>query len=36
MTDTRPEAVGVVIENLSLSFGDTDVLKGVNLTIEPG
>ncbi len=36
MTDTRPEAVDVVIENLSLSFGDTDVLKGVNLTIEPG
>ncbi len=36
MTDTRPEAVGVVIENLSLSFGDTEVLKGVSLTIEPG
>ena len=36
MPNTRPEAVGVVIENLSLSFGDTEVLKGVNLTIEPG
>jgi iron(III) transport system ATP-binding protein len=36
MTDTRPRAADVVIENLSLSFGETDVLKGVNLTIEPG
>ena len=36
MTDIRSEAVGVVIENLSLSFGDTEVLKDVNLTIEPG
>ena len=26
----------VVIENLSLSFGDTEVLKGIDLTIEPG
>jgi len=36
MTTIRPEAVGVTIENLSLSFGDIEVLKGVNLTIEPG
>ena len=36
MSEIRPEAVGVSIENLSLSFGDTEVLKGVNLTIEPG
>ena len=34
--ETRPDAVGVVIENLSLSFGETEVLRGVNLTIEPG
>lgn len=27
---------GVRIENLGLSFGDTPVLKGVNLEIEPG
>ncbi|MDA1088987.1 MAG: ABC transporter ATP-binding protein [Proteobacteria bacterium] len=36
MTEIRPDAVAVTIENLSLSFGDTEVLKGVNLTIEPG
>jgi iron(III) transport system ATP-binding protein len=30
------EAAGVVIENLSLAFGTTEVLKGVNLEIEPG
>ncbi len=36
MSEIRPEAVGVTIENLSLSFGETEVLKGVNLTIEPG
>jgi iron(III) transport system ATP-binding protein len=36
MSNTRPDAVGVSIENLSLSFGATEVLKGVNLTIEPG
>ncbi|MFQ5765630.1 MAG: ABC transporter ATP-binding protein [Rhodospirillales bacterium] len=29
-------AVGVAIENLSLAFGTTEVLKGVNLEIEPG
>lgn len=27
---------GVTIENLGLSFGQTEVLKGVNLEIEPG
>ena len=36
MNDIRPEAVGVTIEDLSLSFGKTEVLKGVSLTIEPG
>jgi iron(III) transport system ATP-binding protein len=30
------EAAGVVIENLSLAFGTIEVLKGVNLEIEPG
>jgi iron(III) transport system ATP-binding protein len=34
--DNGPDAVGVVIDDLSLSFGETEVLKGVNLTIEPG
>jgi len=29
-------AASVTIENLSLSFGATEVLKGVNLEIEPG
>jgi iron(III) transport system ATP-binding protein len=29
-------AVSVKIENLSLSFGETKVLKDINLTIEPG
>jgi iron(III) transport system ATP-binding protein len=36
MSEIKSDAVGVVIEDLSLSFGDTEVLKGVNLTIEPG
>ncbi len=36
MSEIRPEAVGVAIENVSLSFGSTEVLKGVNLVIEPG
>ncbi len=36
MSDIRPDAVGVTIEDLSLSFGTTEVLKGVNLRIEPG
>ena len=30
------KAAGVVIDNLSLAFGTTEVLKGVNLEIEPG
>ena len=29
-------AVSVRIENLSLSFGETEVLKNIDLTIEPG
>ena len=36
MTDTRPQAVGVTIKDLSLSFDTTEVLRGINLTIEPG
>ena len=36
MTEIRTEAVGVVIEDLSLSFGDTKVLKRIDLSIEPG
>ena len=33
---TTSSAVGVTIENLSLSFDDNEVLKGVNLEISPG
>ena len=33
---TAKSASGVTIENLSLSFGQTEVLKGVNLDIKPG
>jgi iron(III) transport system ATP-binding protein len=36
MSDIRLEAVGVTIENVSLSFGTTEVLKGINLNIEAG
>ena len=36
MTEIRAQAVGVAIENVSLSFGDIEVLKGVSLIIEPG
>ncbi|MBC8338373.1 MAG: ABC transporter ATP-binding protein [Alphaproteobacteria bacterium] len=36
MSEIRSEAVSVTIEDLSLSFGPTEVLKGINLTIEPG
>ncbi|MEE8352772.1 MAG: ABC transporter ATP-binding protein [Rhodospirillales bacterium] len=36
MSDIKPDAVGVTIEDLNLSFGTTEVLKGVNLSIEPG
>ncbi len=35
-SETIGSAVGVAIENLSLSFGANQVLKGVNLEIEPG
>jgi len=36
MTRNAQEAPGVVIEDLSVSFGDTHVLKGVNLNIKQG
>lgn len=36
MSSTEPDATGVVIEDLNLSFGDTHVLKGVDLTIKQG
>ncbi len=32
----KQQMVGIEIENLHLAFGDTEVLTGVNLTIEPG
>ena len=36
MTVDQTESAGVVIEELNLSFGDTHVLKGVDLTIKAG
>ena len=36
MTTMQTEPVQIDIENLSLSFGETEVLKGVNLAIRPG
>ncbi len=36
MTSTDTSAAGVDIERLNVSFGDTPVLKGINLSIEPG
>jgi iron(III) transport system ATP-binding protein len=33
---TRPNAVGVMIENVGLAFGTTEVLKGISLEIKPG
>ncbi len=36
MTSIDTTTAGVDIENLNLSFGDTHVLKGINLSIEPG
>ena len=37
MTDKiETSAVSVRIEDLSLSFGETEILKGIDLTIEPG
>jgi len=36
MTIVSYQAAKVVIENLNLSFGDTHVLKGVNLSIQGG
>jgi iron(III) transport system ATP-binding protein len=35
-SESTATAVGVSIENLSLSFGDTEVLRDINLEIEPG
>ena len=32
----KQQMVGIEIENVHLSFGNTEVLTGVNLTIEPG
>jgi iron(III) transport system ATP-binding protein len=36
MTSTNTTAAGVNIENLTVSFGDTHVLKGADLSIDPG
>ena len=36
MSNTDSTIAGVDIENVSLSFGDTHVLKGIDLSIEPG
>ena len=36
MTSTDRTSAGVDIERLNLSFGDTHVLKGIDLCIEPG
>ncbi len=36
MTNNEPTSAGVDIESLNLSFGDTHVLKGIDLSIEPG
>ena len=36
MTMSQTRSVGITIEDLNLSFDETHVLKGVNLTIEPG
>jgi iron(III) transport system ATP-binding protein len=36
MTDIRTKAVGVTIKDLGLSFGTTEVLRGINLEIQPG
>jgi iron(III) transport system ATP-binding protein len=35
-TATKSRAVGVTIRDVSLSFGTTEVLRGINLEIEPG
>jgi len=34
--DIRPDAVGVTLEDVGLAFGNTAVLKGINLKIEAG
>ena len=36
MGNNMNDAVNITINNLSLAFGKTEVLKGLNLEIEPG
>ncbi len=36
MNTDKSQQVGITIKDLTLSFGDTEVLKGVNLDIKPG
>ncbi len=36
MSEKSLQTSGITIENLGLSFGSTEVLKGVNLEIQPG
>ena len=36
MSEVRLDNVGVNIKNLSISFGTTKILKGINLSIKPG
>ncbi|WP_419904435.1 ABC transporter ATP-binding protein [Kiloniella sp.] len=36
MSLSQTKSVGINIENVGLSFGDVDVLKGINLNIKPG
>ncbi len=36
MSNNSIQTVGVKIEDLSLAFGDTEVLRGVNLDVHPG
>ena len=36
MTANIGNSAGVIINDLNLSFGETHVLKGVNLSIEAG
>ena len=36
MSFTMNESVGITIDNVGLRFGNTEVLKGVNMEIKPG
>ena len=36
MSKTKKDSVSINIRNLSISFGTTEVLKGINLLIKPG